>query len=79
MSAVDRDDPDEPADIGDRAVVVGGSIAGLTPARGLAEGFDDAVVVDRDPFPDGPVARDGAPQTSHPDALLEADPEPLSR
>jgi len=58
--------------VGDHAVVVGGSMAGLCAARVLADGFDSVTVLDRDPFPDEPTARDGAPQTSHPHAMLEA-------
>jgi len=72
LSSVTRYDPEELSRVGERAVVVGGSIAGLSAARVLAEGFEEVLVLERDPFPDGPAARDGAPQTSHPHALLEA-------
>lgn len=47
-------------------------MAGLCAARVLADGFDEVVVLERDGFPDEPTARDGAPQTSHPHAMLEA-------
>jgi 2-polyprenyl-6-methoxyphenol hydroxylase-like FAD-dependent oxidoreductase len=56
---------------GRRAVVLGGSIAGLCAARVLDDAFESVVVLDRDPLPDDPVARDGAPQTRHPHVLLE--------
>lgn len=72
LSEVRRYDPDRPAVVGDRAVVVGGSVAGLCAARVLSDAFERVVVVERDEFPDEPAARDGAPQTSHPHALLEA-------
>jgi 2-polyprenyl-6-methoxyphenol hydroxylase-like FAD-dependent oxidoreductase len=58
--------------VGGRAVVVGGSMAGLCAARVLTDAFDEVVVLDRDEFPDGPRVRDGAPQTSQPHAMLEA-------
>jgi len=58
--------------VGDHAVVVGGSMAGLCAARVLADGFERVTVLDRDPFPEVPTTRDGAPQTSHPHVMLEA-------
>lgn len=72
LATVNRYDPDLLGSIGNRAVVVGGSIAGLATARVLADGFAEVVVLERDSLPDEPVARDGAPQTTHPHALLEA-------
>ncbi|WP_436902912.1 NAD(P)/FAD-dependent oxidoreductase [Halovenus halobia] len=71
LATIDRYDPDRVQTVGDRAVVLGGSIAGLCAARVLADGFDNVVVLERDPFPDEPVTRDGAPQTSHPHVMLE--------
>lgn len=72
LSTVERYDPDRLSTVGDRAVVVGGSVAGLCAARVLADRFEEIVVLERDALPDEPVARDGAPQTDHPHALLEA-------
>lgn len=60
------------SELGERAVVVGGSLAGLCAARVLADAFAEVVVIERDRFPDGAVVRDGAPQTNHPHILLEA-------
>jgi 2-polyprenyl-6-methoxyphenol hydroxylase-like FAD-dependent oxidoreductase len=57
---------------GDRAVVVGGSVAGLCAARVLRDAFETVVVLERDRFPTHPTVRDGAPQTGQPHALLEA-------
>jgi len=58
--------------LGESAVVAGGSLAGLCAAGVLADGFEEVVVLERDEFPDGAVAREGAPQTGHPHILLEA-------
>jgi 2-polyprenyl-6-methoxyphenol hydroxylase-like FAD-dependent oxidoreductase len=72
LAQVPRYDRGRVADVGRRAVVLGGSLAGLCAARVLADGFEEVVVLERDSFPAEPAARDGAPQTSHPHALLEA-------
>lgn len=58
--------------IGERAVVVGGSMAGLCASGVLDDWFEEVVVLERDQFPEEPIIRDGAPQTSQPHALLEA-------
>lgn len=55
--------------VGERAVVVGASVSGLLTARILADGFDRVTVVERNELPDGPVVRDGAPQSRHPHLL----------
>jgi len=72
LDNIGRYDPDRVEEVGDRAVVVGGSMAGLCAARALADAFAEVTVLERDTVPEGPVARDGAPQTSHPHAMLEA-------
>ncbi|RQG94456.1 FAD-dependent oxidoreductase [Natrarchaeobius chitinivorans] len=72
LSTIPRYDPDRVGHVGDRAVVLGGSIAGLCAARVLADGFEEVVVLERDPLPDDPAARDGTPQSSHPHVMLEA-------
>lgn len=71
LEAIDRYDPDRVAAVGDRAVVLGGSVAGLCAARVLADAFEEVVVLERDSFPNEPVARDGAPQSSQPHVMLE--------
>ncbi|WP_435348795.1 FAD-dependent oxidoreductase [Haloarchaeobius sp. HRN-SO-5] len=55
-----------------RAVVLGGSVAGLLAARVLADWFEDVTVVERDALVDAPVARRSVPQGRHPHALHEA-------
>jgi 2-polyprenyl-6-methoxyphenol hydroxylase-like FAD-dependent oxidoreductase len=53
------------AKIGDHAVVLGASMAGLLAARSLSEFFDTVTVVDRDPLADTPseaCARRGVPR-----------------
>ncbi|WP_437565764.1 FAD-dependent oxidoreductase [Sorangium sp. So ce542] len=56
---------------GRRAVVIGGSIAGLVAARVLADHFDEVDVIERDGIPDDlREARKGAPQARHLHGLL---------
>ena len=45
-----------------RAVVVGGSLAGMLAARVLSDHFDDVIVLERDQLPATPTARKGVPQ-----------------
>ena len=56
----------------DRAVVLGGSVAGLLAARALADHFAEVLVIDRDPLdPDADAARRrGTPQARHLHGLL---------
>ncbi|MCC6616897.1 MAG: FAD-dependent monooxygenase [Anaerolineae bacterium] len=53
-----------------RAIVIGGSMAGLLTARVLAEFFDTVTIIERDTLPDGPEYRHGVPQGRHVHALL---------
>lgn len=55
---------------GGRAVVVGGSMAGLCAARVLAPLFDRVTVIERDAMPAGIEDRPGIPQGRHVHALL---------
>ncbi|WP_437618134.1 FAD-dependent oxidoreductase [Sorangium sp. So ce1151] len=56
---------------GRRAVVIGGSIAGLVAARVLADHFDEVIVVERDGIPDDlREARQGVPQARQVHGLL---------
>jgi pimeloyl-ACP methyl ester carboxylesterase len=54
----------------DRAIVIGGSMAGLLAARVLADRFAQVVIVDRDSFPDDAAFRKGVPQSHHLHVLL---------
>jgi len=72
LAAVDRYDPNAVERVGNRAIVLGASIAGLCAARVLADAFDEVVVVERDSLPEEPTPRAGAPQSGHPHALLAA-------
>ncbi|WP_231639766.1 FAD-dependent oxidoreductase [Mycobacterium sp. Marseille-P9652] len=56
--------------VGDHAVVLGASMAGLLAARSLADAFERVTVVERDPLPDGYGDRRGVPQGRHLHALL---------
>ena len=54
----------------DRAVVLGGSIAGLLSARVLADHFAEVLVIDRDPLCPEAAPRRGTPQARHLHGLL---------
>jgi len=51
--------------LGQRAVVVGGSIAGLLAARVLSDHFDRVVILERDAVEDRPVLHRSVPQGHH--------------
>ena len=55
--------------IGDRAVVIGASMAGLLAARVLTDGFGQVTVIDRDELPETPTHRRGVPHGRHIHAL----------
>lgn len=63
----------------DKAIVIGGSIAGLMAARALSDYFKEVVVFDRDKVPDGPEPRKCVPQGQHVHAMLEAGIDVLDR
>jgi hypothetical protein len=56
--------------IGDHAVVLGASLAGLFAARVLADGYGRVTVVERDPLPETAENRKGVPQGRHAHLLL---------
>jgi 2-polyprenyl-6-methoxyphenol hydroxylase-like FAD-dependent oxidoreductase len=56
--------------VGDRALVLGGSIAGLLAARVLAEAYRNVIVVDRDAVAGTTGPRRAVPQGHHIHALL---------
>lgn len=55
----------------DKAIVLGGSIAGLLAARVLADHFQEVVILERDQLPDRPEIRRGTPQAQHVHFLLK--------
>ena len=57
--------------LGERAVVLGASMAGMLAARVLADFFKTVIVVERDVLPDDPAIRRGVPQGRHVHALLQ--------
>jgi len=67
-----RYDPTLSRTVGDHAVVVGGSVAGLLAARCLADYFSDVTVLEADEYPADPATRRGVPQGSQIHALQEA-------
>jgi 2-polyprenyl-6-methoxyphenol hydroxylase-like FAD-dependent oxidoreductase len=54
-----------------RAIVLGGSLAGLLAAGALAEHADEVVIVERDRISDTPGPRRGVPQAHHLHGLLK--------
>ncbi|GIF07034.1 FAD-dependent oxidoreductase [Actinoplanes siamensis] len=56
--------------VGQRAVVIGGSVAGLLAARVLADAHAEVVIVDRDELTGRATARRGVPHGSHVHGLL---------
>jgi len=56
--------------LGERAVVVGGGLGGLSAARALSDRFRQVLILDRDELPDGATPRPGVPQGKQPHGLL---------
>jgi 2-polyprenyl-6-methoxyphenol hydroxylase-like FAD-dependent oxidoreductase len=56
--------------IGDRAVVLGASMAGLLAARVLTDAYAQVTVIDRDQLPQTDTHRRGVPHGRHLHALL---------
>ena len=56
--------------IGEHAVVIGASMAGLLAARVLADAYERVTVIERDRLPAGVEARRGVPQGAHAHTLL---------
>src|SRR4029450_7770089 len=56
--------------IGERAVVIGASMAGLLAARALADFYAVITVLERDTFPLADIPRKGVPQGRHAHGLL---------
>src|ERR1700730_2509406 len=56
--------------LGERAIVTGGSMAGLMTARVLADHFEQVTVLERDHIEDDPAIHKSIPQGNHLHALL---------
>jgi 2-polyprenyl-6-methoxyphenol hydroxylase-like FAD-dependent oxidoreductase len=56
--------------IGERAVVIGASMAGLLAARALADYYGTVTLLERDVFPVSDIPRKGVPQGRHAHGLL---------
>ncbi len=56
--------------LGSHAIVIGGSIAGLTAARVLSDYFDRVTLFERDRLDDAPAIHKSIPQGNHVHALL---------
>ncbi|MBW4534806.1 MAG: hypothetical protein KME09_12805 [Pleurocapsa minor HA4230-MV1] len=56
--------------LGEKAIVIGGSIAGLLSARVLADYFQQVLILERDRLPETPEARRGVPQSVQPHVLF---------
>jgi len=56
--------------VGSHALVIGGSIAGLTTARVLSDFFDHVTILERDPIAAHPAARKSIPQGNHLHVLM---------
>src|SRR5438477_11293615 len=59
------------------AIIIGGSIAGLTTGQVLSNHFDMVTIIDRDIFPEGVGSRKGVPQARHIHVLLARGKEVL--
>lgn len=59
-----------PDRLGQHAIVIGGSIAGLMAARVLTDFFEQVTVFDRDPVAAGPAVHKSVPQGHHLHALM---------
>src|SRR6202140_2361818 len=67
---IEREATFENSFLGQRAVVVGAGLGGLSAARVLADYFDEVIILDRDELPDDAAPRAGVPQGKHPHGLL---------
>jgi 2-polyprenyl-6-methoxyphenol hydroxylase-like FAD-dependent oxidoreductase len=65
--------------VGERAVVLGGSMAGLLAARVLSDHYEQVTIVERDELPEGSVHRPGVPQGRHTHGMLACGARILER
>ena len=65
--------------LGERAIVIGGSMAGLMAARVLADYFENVTILERDHIEDHPSVHKSIPQGNQLHALLAGGCQALSR
>jgi 2-polyprenyl-6-methoxyphenol hydroxylase-like FAD-dependent oxidoreductase len=65
--------------LGQRAIVVGGSLAGMLAALALAKHFAHVLVLDRDELPSAPAPRRATPQAQHVHILLKGGEDAIER
>ena len=53
-----------------KAIVIGGSIAGLLAARVLSDYFKEIILIEKDNYVEGNKVRNGVPQANHVHILL---------
>lgn len=61
---------DKPLKSQEKAIVIGGGIAGLLTARVLSDYYREVMIVERDELPEEPSSRPGTPQAFHPHRVL---------
>ena len=54
----------------EKAIVIGGSIAGLLAARVLSDHFEDVILIEKDNYLEDNKIRNGTPQANHIHILL---------
>ncbi|PGY15982.1 NAD(P)/FAD-dependent oxidoreductase [Bacillus sp. AFS031507] len=64
--------------LGKRALVIGGSIAGLLAARILSDFFEEVLIIEKDQKREKHLTRTGVPQGTHGHALLKSGEEILT-
>ncbi|MFL6561198.1 MAG: FAD-dependent oxidoreductase, partial [Bacillus sp. (in: firmicutes)] len=69
---------DENNHLGKKALVIGGSIAGMLAARILSDFFEEVLIIEKDQKNEKDLTRTGVPQGSHGHALLKSGEEILS-
>jgi len=65
--------------LGERAIIVGGGVGGLSAARAVSDYFAEVLILDRDQLPDSATPRPGVPQGKHPHGLLVGGLKALER
>jgi 2-polyprenyl-6-methoxyphenol hydroxylase-like FAD-dependent oxidoreductase len=59
-----------PTEIARRAIVIGGSLAGMMAARVLLDHYDEVTILESDRYPGGASERSGVPQSKHVHVLM---------